>query len=128
MLELLLLFCISFVIIFFLYEFFIVRKFYRYEEKKVKKKKKLKEYKYPVEVLFLINRYDLDVKKINYKKLLHIISLVSSFDISLILIIVSLVNNFYYKLIMIAILVVPTIFISYSFVGKLYKKKGDKNE
>ena len=37
--------------------------------------------KMPIEVKFLVSRYKLDMKKVNYNQLLQIIALVSSFDI-----------------------------------------------
>ena len=65
------LFIITFIFVFIIYQLFVVRK--------AKRKKKKKE---PMEVTYLTSRYKLDIKKVNYNRLLLVISLVSSFDIA----------------------------------------------
>ena len=60
MLEELILFIMTFLLVFIVYEIFIVRK-----SKKDKRRKK------PIEVNYLINKYNLDIDKLNYKKLLN---------------------------------------------------------
>ena len=72
MLEEVILFILTFLLIFIIYELFLVRK-----AKKDKRRKR------PVEVNYLIGKFNIDLDKINYKRLLNIISAVSSFDISL---------------------------------------------
>ena len=67
------LFILTFLFVFVIYELFLVRK-----AKKNKAKKK------PVEVQYLVNRYHIDLKKVNYKKLLNVISFVSSLDIAIV--------------------------------------------
>ena len=64
------------------------------------------------------------VKKLNYKNLLRIIALVSSLDISLIVTIAFLFESYLLELLIILVLIIPTIIISYSFVGNYYVKKG----
>ena len=61
MLEELILFIMTFLLVFIVYEIFIVRK-----SKKDKRRKK------PIEVNYLINKYNLDIDKLNYKKLLNL--------------------------------------------------------
>ena len=77
----LVLFAISFIVVFLLYEIFVVRR--------AKSKKKPKE---PFEVTYLVGKYRLDLEKVNYKKLLRVISLVSSFDIALVVSIIVLLK------------------------------------
>ena len=74
-----LLFILSFIIVLFIYEIFIV--------KKAKKNKKDKK---PIEVRYLLNKYKVDLKKADYNQMLQIIALVSSLDISIIIVIISL--------------------------------------
>ena len=87
MLEEVILFIMTFLLVFIIYELFLVRK-----SKKDKRRKK------PVEVNYLIGKYNLDLDKLNYKRLLNIISAVSAFDISLVVTIVSLLDSFYLQL------------------------------
>ncbi|MBQ9018870.1 MAG: hypothetical protein IJ097_00985 [Bacilli bacterium] len=116
--EGIILFIFSFVLIFILYQLFIVRR--------AKSKRKAKE---PFEVSYLVNRYKLDLKKINYNKLLRIVSLVSSFDIALVVLIIIVINNFYLEIIVGFISMILIILISYHLVYLGYKRKGMiKNE
>ena len=77
-----------------------------------------------MEVKYLIARYRLDMKKVDYPQLLQIVALVSSFDISLIVTLASILDTYLWQMIIVIILVFPVIFVSYHFVGKFYKKKG----
>ncbi len=113
MLEELILFILTFLLVFIIYELFLVRK-----AKKDKRRKK------PVEVGYLIGKYKLDLEKLNYKRLLNIISAVSAFDISLVVTIVSLLESFYLQLLVGFVLIMIVIIVSYDIVGRIYKKKG----
>ena len=113
MLEELILFILTFLLIFIIYELFLVRK-----AKKDKRRKK------PIEVNYLIGKYNLDINKLNYRRLLNIISVVSAFDISLVVTIVSLFNNFLFQLLVGFVLIMLLIIVSYDIVGRIYKKKG----
>ncbi len=108
-----LLFLLTFFFVFLIYELFLVRKC-----------KKNKNRKRPIEVQYLVNRYHLDLTKINYRRLLNIVSLVSALDISIIVTIISLVDSFYLQLALGFVAVFIIILISYSIVGVIYKKKG----
>lgn len=107
------LFLMTFIMIFIVYKVFIVRKY-----KKKDTKKQLPE------VSYLINKYHIDLDKISYKRLLNIVSIVSSFDIALLVSLSLLADNVFIEMIIALILVVPIILISYSLIGKYYKMKG----
>ena len=109
----LVLFLISFIFVFFLYRIFVV--------KRAKSKKKTKE---PFEVTYLVSKYKLDLDKVNYKRLLNVISLVSSFDIAAIVSIILLIKNFIVGIIVGFISTLIIILISYHLVYLVYKKKG----
>ncbi len=113
MLDELVLFIMTFLLVFIIYELFLVRK-----AKKDKRRKK------PIEVNYLIGKYNLDINKLNYRRLLNIISVVSAFDISLVVTIVSLFNNFLFQLLVGFVLIMLLIIVSYDIVGRIYKKKG----
>lgn len=95
-----------------------------------RKPKKIKEekddIKIPTEVEILIIKYNIDLSKINYKKLLKIVGFTCSIDIATILSIVSLLptDNIYIELLVGGVLIIPVILISYSILGKYFKKKG----
>ena len=109
----LILFVISFIIVFLLYRLVIV--------KRAKSKKRAKE---PFEVTYLVNKYKLDLKKVNYKRLLMVISLVSSFDIALVVTIILLLKSFILEIIVGFISILIIISFSYHLVYLVYKKKG----
>ena len=109
----LILFVVSFIIVFLLYRIFII--------KKAKRKKNPKE---PFEVTYLVNKYKLDLEKINYKRLLNVISLVSSFDIALVVVIIVLLKSFILEIIVGFISTLIIILVSYHLVYLVYKKKG----
>ena len=114
----LILFLISFVLVFLLYQIFIVRR--------AKSKKNPKE---PFEVTYLVLKYKLDLKKVNYKNLLRVISIVSSFDIALVVSIIVLLKSFILEIIVGFISILVIILVSYHLIYLIYKKKGMiKNE
>ena len=106
-------FLLTFLVVLLIYELILVRK--------CKKDKKIKK---PIEVQYLVNCYNLDLKKVNYKRLLNIISLVSSLDIAIVVTIIGLTNNFLLEIIIGSFLTVILILASYYIVGKIYQKKG----
>jgi len=109
----LLLFILSYIVVFLLYRIFII--------KKAERKKKSKE---PFEVTYLVNRYRLDLDRINYKRLLNVVSFVSSFDIALVVVIILLFKSFILEIIVGFISTLIIILVSYHLVYLVYKKKG----
>lgn len=116
-------FIICYILTFLLYLIFIILPRFRYLKKKKNNKVK-KERKEPVEVRYLVTRYRLNLDKVDYKKLLMIISLVSSLDISIAVSVSLLVDAYFLQLAVAFLLLVPLIFISYHFIYKYYLKKG----
>ena len=106
------LFLMTYALVFIFYYFFITRKTKKKNSKKI-----------PKEVSYLVGKYQLDLK-IDYKKLLIIISLVSSLDITIIVTLMVLFESYLIKLLLAIVLIIPVIFISYHLVGMYYKKKG----
>lgn len=113
----LILFLLSFLFILVIYEIFIVSKAKKNEKKKI-------ENKQPVEVKYLMAKYKLNLKKINYHELLHVCALVSSFDMALIVSLAHLFENSFLQILLILVLVVPVILVSYHIVYLVYKKRG----
>lgn len=106
-------FSLTFLLVLLIYELILVRKC-----------KNDKKGKRPIEVQYLVNCYNLDLKRINYKKLLNIISIVSSLDIAIVVTLIGLTDNFWLEIIIGCFLTVFLILISYYIVGKIYKKHG----
>ncbi len=115
--EELILFFLSFLIVFIIYELFIVSRAKKSYGNK-------KDRKMPIEAKYLIQKYNLDIKKDSYFQLLQIIAIVSSFDISLIVTLILLVDGYMFQLLLAIIFSIPIILISYHFVGVFYRRKG----
>ena len=109
------LFIMTFISVYIIYQLFVVLKY--------KRKKDNKNYKEPFEVLYLRRKYNLNMKKINFKTLLQVISLVSSFDIALIVSIISHIKNMYLQLLCGFVLILVFILLSYHIVYLIYKRK-----
>lgn len=110
------LFVMIFLVVFLIYEFVLLRKY------RAKNKKKTKGKEYPTEVQILINFYKVDVERVNYKKLLHLVAVVSSFDISLLVSVLGLLDSGILQIILAIFLVAPVIFISYYFIALFYNR------
>ena len=107
------LFIITFIFVFVLYQLFLIG-----PRKKKKAKKEL------LEIRYLETRYALDVKKISYPQLLQICAIVSSLDISMIVWIIVHIHTLWLMLLVGFIAIFLFILISYHFVYLFYKKKG----
>lgn len=115
--EELILFIGSFIVVFILYQLFIVSK-----AKKNKGKDNKKE---PIEVLYLKKMYKkLDFDKIPYNQLLQLIAIISSLDISLIVSVIMNINNFILEIVIGFVLTIVVIVASYHLIYLFYKKKG----
>lgn len=109
------LFVVTFVIVYTIYEF-------------ANKKKKRKKNKEPIEIVLLRNYFKVDISKLNYKKLINSISIISAFDVSLIVAICCISNIGLVRIIVAIIAVIPVIFLSYYLFAKYCKKKISKKE
>lgn len=115
--EELLLFIMSYVLIFVIYQLFIVIP----AKKRNNKKKCNKEL---LEIKYLKVKYNLDLKRINYNQLVQICGIVSSLDISIAVYLVTLVKSLFLEILVGFISVFFLIFISYYLVYLFYKRKG----
>ena len=118
-----LLFIMSYVLVFVLYQIFVVSK----AKKKMASKKKDKWY--PIEVNYLVKKYNLDLEKVNYNQLLQLIAITSSLDIALSVNFMLLLKNFLIEVIGGFIFIIVIILVSYHSIYLFYKRKGMiKNE
>ena len=87
--------------------------------------KKLNKDKIPLELMFLVRKYRLDLKKINYKKTMNFIGLICAFDISFTATFMFYyVKNLYLSILIGAIMLIPLIIITFNLIGKYYEKRG----
>ena len=117
-------FVIIFLLVFVIYNFAVINKEKKRLEKMKKKNQRVDEAAYPAEVMYLVKRYQLDLKKVNYFSLLREISLVCSFNLSLIAYLATQVNGTIWQILIAAILCIPVIYISFMLYGKRLQKKG----
>jgi len=103
---------ITFVVIYLFYVIFVINK-----------KSKLEKMKNNAGVLYLVNKYKLDLRKINMKVLAHMIALTNSFILSVTLFILSFVDNFMLKILLCFIIIIPFQYVMYMIIGKMYKKE-----
>jgi hypothetical protein len=77
------------------------------------------------EITYLINRFKLDEKKLNYKSLAYIVSFINSFIISLSSSLISAINLYYIWQLMIGfVLLISLIYSLYGILGVILKRKG----
>lgn len=121
--EELVLFGMTYLFVFIIYQIFIVN------PAKKRKKKNNKTEKEMFEVRYLVTKYKLDLDKISYNQLIQMCALISSLDISIAVSIMTLTNNFLLEMLLGFGSIFILIFISYHMVYLFYKKKGMiKNE
>ena len=89
----------------------------------VNKQKKGKKKKVPVEVTLLQNYFKVDISKLDYKKLIRQISLISSLDVSIIISISCFSNIGLVRIIIALVMILPVIFLSYLLFSKYCNKK-----
>ena len=109
-------------LVWFIITFIIVYLFYYFLQ--IFKKKYNKD-KIPVDLLFLIKKYRLDMTKIKYKSIMNKIGLVSAFDIAFTSTFVfAFIKNVYIAILVGALMLIPLILITFNFIGNFYVKKG----
>lgn len=90
----------------------------------IRRHKKFNEKKCPLEALYLIKRYKIDPKKINFSGLLKTIALINAIIIALVMTIISFINGLLPQLGLAFLLLLILIMLSYNQLGKHYRKKG----
>lgn len=113
--EELILFVISFIVVYLFYLFFVILN-----------KKKMVKFKENVYFNFLVKTYKLDYTKISIKTLAHIISLSNAFIIATVFTIVCLVDSFILKMLLAFAVLVPLQLVVYFIIGKLLQRKYQK--
>jgi len=108
-------------IICFLIAFIIIYLFYLLTV--ILQKKKYDKFKTSNQVMYFVNKYKLNVNKIDIKKFINIISLTNSFIIALVFAIVIKIESNILMLLIGLIILIPLMLICYHFIGKYLQKE-----
>lgn len=109
-------FILTFLVIYLVYYFVIIRKKKDYDPNLV-----------PVEVNYILMRHKIDIKKINYRKMLFWISLVTSFNMALVITIMfRIIDNVYLGILCSLLIVIPISLIEYNLIGRHFEKNNNK--
>ncbi len=92
----------------------------------VSRKKARESFKKSCYVLYLVNVYKIDVDKINTKMLASMVTCVNSFILATTLYILSNIKGIL-SIVVAAFSMLLLLFILYHVLGKILKRKGDKN-
>lgn len=110
-----LIFTLSFIIIYIIYYIVIINR-----------KKGLESFKKGKQLEFFIKTYDLNKKKLDIKKFANSLALTNSLIMALTLTILEIVDNLIIKLSLCVIILTALMLILYKLLGQTYKKKEGK--
>ena len=92
----------------------------------VNRKKAINKFKNSMEVKYLMNKYSVNIDKVNIKKLANMVALSNSFIITTVFIVIIFIDNFILKLLVAFVILFPLIIIIYWLLGKILKKEEGK--
>ena len=105
-------FIVVFLLIYFCYYIFSFKKIKKYDRKKS-----------PVNIKYLVLRYNLDIVKLGYKRVFKTLMLTDSFIVAFMFTITRFIDNIYVRLIVCFILIFPLFAGVYHIVATYYKKE-----
>lgn len=109
-------FVLSFIVVFVFYYFAMIRQYKKLDKKKV-----------PAEVNIILRFNKIDLKKINYKKMLLMLTCVTSFIIALNLTVIYKFTNSNVLIVLITVLVsLPIALVAYDLIGKYFAKQSQE--
>ena len=95
----------------------------------IRKNKKYDKNKVPLELIYLVKLYNLNIKKINYKSFLWIYSLINTFIMTTVYILITyLLEKLILQIIIGVILLILFIIICYGLLGRYYMKKEGRKD
>ena len=95
----------------------------------VRKNKKLKKDDMPLELIYLANIYDIDPKKINFRKFQYTYSLINSFIITTTyLLVIYLIKSMIVKVVAGIVILILLIIICYGLLGRYNQSKQNKTK
>ena len=89
-------------------------------------RRKKKEFKQNLEVEYIINKFKLDKRKIDYNKLKWILTIVNPFIISITFLVVINVDSFILGIIISFVIMMALIYSIYEIIGRYLKKHLEK--
>jgi ABC-type multidrug transport system fused ATPase/permease subunit len=89
----------------------------------VLQKKRINKFEKSNQVMYFVYKYKLDIKKINMKKFVQVISITNSLIIALSFTATFLSNNFWLGMLIGLIILIPLMLLCYSFIGKYLQKE-----
>ena len=105
-------FIISFLVVYLFYLFTVILQTKNYEK-----------FKKSNQIMYFVNKYKINVNKINMKKFTNILGLTNSLIISIAFTTTFLVENFILQLLIGLIVLIPLIFLFYGLIGNYLKKE-----
>ncbi len=111
MLHYLLEFIIAFILVYLYYRIFVLRK-------------KNKFTKVPMELQLFVNLNNLDIKKLNKRKVMQRLSLLDAFLVAVILLCTEITDLFLLKLLLAFVLIFVLMIAAYKILGSYYQRKG----
>lgn len=105
-------FIISFLIIYLFYLFTVILQTKRYDK-----------FKKSNQVMYFVNKYKINIDKLNMKKFTNILGLTNSLIISIAFTATFLVENIFLQLLIGLVVLIPLIYIFYSLLGFYLKKE-----
>ena len=94
----------------------------------VRKNKKLKQDEMPLELIYLTGIYEIDPKKINFRRFQYIYSLLNAFIITTTyMLVVYLVKYMLLKVVIGIVLLVLLIIVCYGLLGRYYQYKEEQS-
>ncbi len=109
-------FIVSFTIVFLIYVLFVNRK-----------RKVYKEGKKANDINYIVNKFNLDMRRVNYTKLKWTLSIVNSLIISITFVVVTNIDSLTFGLLVGFVVMLMLIYSSYEIIGRILKKRGSKN-
>ncbi len=111
------LFLMTFLLLFLIYEILLIRPLKKKGYQKSNKKELM-------EVRYLISKYHLNMDKISYSQLLQLCAITSCLNISITVTVVSYVSSFLWEIVVGFVVIFLLIYGSYYLIYLFYKKKG----
>ena len=108
-------------IVSFLLSFIIIYMFYFFTV--ILQKKRYNKFKKSNQVMYFVNKYKLNVNKIDIKKLIKIISFTNSLIIALCFTIVFKIDNYLLMLLIGLVTIIPLTIICYHYVGMYLQRE-----
>lgn len=88
------------------------------------KRKSFDKLKKNSEVMYIINRYKLDMRKVKYRRLLNTLAVINSFIIACGAFIILNIKSLFLGIIIAFIVVCILLYVLYYILGRYYKSKG----